>query len=149
MFLLHFSFFWVSIYFHHFFPFFLIHSRFPDVRKKPALWKRWVKALARQNWTPSHYTYICSQHFEKSCFQEVKPGGRALLHRYAVPTIFKTGPAMQRSSSQTDRHLAFTYTSLSQNASEFLKKNFFCSLTLRLFLFEMFVMQFYYFGKLS
>ncbi|GAB1599653.1 uncharacterized protein LOC115209932 isoform X6 [Argonauta hians] len=71
--------------------------RFPDVRKKPGLWKKWVRALARQNWTPSHYTYICSQHFEKSCFQMIKPGGRALLHKYAVPTIFNNVPRLPQS----------------------------------------------------
>lgn len=55
--------------------------------------KVWTAAVKRKYWSPSTSSVICSDHFEKSCFQ-IPPGlsRKARLHRGAVPTIFTTYP---------------------------------------------------------
>ena len=45
--------------------------RFPH--KNPQLLQKWIQAIRRENWQPTQYIYICSKHFEDSCFV-VRPG---------------------------------------------------------------------------
>ena len=68
--------------------------RFPH--KNPQLLEKWIKAIRRENWQPTHYSFICSVHFEDSCFV-VRPGkiGRH-LYEHAVPSIFNFPDDLQK-----------------------------------------------------
>lgn len=65
----------------------LICFRFPF--KRPAVFKQWIKAVRRDNWMPTSYSFICSEHFLSSDYQ-LRPGAaKKLLKDCAVPSIFK------------------------------------------------------------
>lgn len=52
---------------------------------------QWIKNVRKDdNWRPTQYTRICSEHFEESCFREGYE--RRILHSHAVPTIFPKQP---------------------------------------------------------
>ena len=63
-------------------------NRFP--LKNPELLQKWIQAVKRQNLVPNKCSYICSKHFELSCFV-VRPGKKDChLYDHAVPTLFQT-----------------------------------------------------------
>ncbi|XP_030042052.1 THAP domain-containing protein 2 [Microcaecilia unicolor] len=48
--------------------------------------KQWIQQVNRQNFTPSLHTFLCSKHFEASCFD--RTGQTVRLRHDAVPTLF-------------------------------------------------------------
>ncbi|XP_029469107.1 THAP domain-containing protein 2 [Rhinatrema bivittatum] len=48
--------------------------------------KRWIQQVNRQNFSPSLHTFLCSKHFEDSCFD--RTGQTVRLRHDAVPTLF-------------------------------------------------------------
>lgn len=68
----------------------LFAYRFP--LSKPDLLRKWVDAVKRQNWMPTIYSFLCSQHF-RACDYKFKKGSlksdiRHRLKADAVPTQF-------------------------------------------------------------
>lgn len=56
--------------------------------KRPDILKLWVKAIRRENWIPSKYSRLCSEHFLQTDYSQ-NPGCTAkVLKPDAVPTIF-------------------------------------------------------------
>lgn len=57
--------------------------RFPlDPKRR----KEWIRLLRRKNFVPGKHTFLCSKHFEASCFDLT--GQTRRLKMDAVPTIF-------------------------------------------------------------
>ncbi|XP_066432204.1 THAP domain-containing protein 2-like [Eleutherodactylus coqui] len=57
--------------------------RFPS---NPERRKQWLNLVNRENFSPSLHTFLCSKHFEESCFD--RTGQTVRLRTNAVPTIF-------------------------------------------------------------
>ncbi|KAG7466045.1 hypothetical protein MATL_G00160660 [Megalops atlanticus] len=57
--------------------------RFPLNKERRAVW---IQHVRRVNFVPSLYTFLCSNHFEPSCFD--RTGQTVRLREDAVPTIF-------------------------------------------------------------
>ncbi|KAK7476706.1 hypothetical protein BaRGS_00032043 [Batillaria attramentaria] len=68
--------------------------RFP---KDEARRNQWIVALRRENFKPSEYSRICSDHFEEACFD--RTGQTIRLRDTAVPTIFNFPPHTQKVST--------------------------------------------------
>lgn len=65
----------------------------------------WLRAVGRSSWDPSKHTYICSEHFEASCYQTAHDGRlKAMLKPEAVPTVFSGKPA-SRAAGEAARQL--------------------------------------------
>ncbi len=64
--------------------------RFPH--KNPELLQKWLNAIKRKDWLPKAHSYICSVHFQPSCFVDHQGQGRCRLKEDAVPTIFAAFP---------------------------------------------------------
>ncbi|XP_049779106.1 THAP domain-containing protein 1-like [Schistocerca cancellata] len=60
--------------------------RFPF--SKPQLFQKWLHAVRRQDFRPTEYHFICSDHFEESCFL-ANYVNRRKLKDDAVPSIFR------------------------------------------------------------
>ncbi|XP_055049989.2 uncharacterized protein [Misgurnus anguillicaudatus] len=48
--------------------------------------REWLRRMRWQNWWPTGNSVLCSDHFEKDCFEQM--GSHKRLRRNAVPTIF-------------------------------------------------------------
>uniref|UniRef100_A0A3B3D3M2 THAP-type domain-containing protein n=1 Tax=Oryzias melastigma TaxID=30732 RepID=A0A3B3D3M2_ORYME len=71
------------------FPFFCSvygnhHDEFPLAR--PDVCGKWVAAMRRNNFKPTKYSNICSQHFTKDCFK--RECNNRVLKENAVPSLF-------------------------------------------------------------
>ena len=62
--------------------------RFPV--KHPELYRKWVQAVARDDFIPTEDCFICSKHFTNNCFKATK--ARCRLRNDAVPSIFSAFP---------------------------------------------------------
>uniref|UniRef100_K7FH64 THAP domain containing 4 n=1 Tax=Pelodiscus sinensis TaxID=13735 RepID=K7FH64_PELSI len=60
--------------------------RFPLKDSKRLI--QWLKAVQRDNWTPTKYSFLCSEHFTKESFSKRLEDQHRLLKPTAVPTIF-------------------------------------------------------------
>ncbi|XP_054977706.1 peroxynitrite isomerase THAP4 isoform X1 [Sorex araneus] len=60
--------------------------RFPLKDSKRLL--QWLKAVQRDNWTPTKYSFLCSEHFTKDSFSKRLEDQHRLLKPTAVPSIF-------------------------------------------------------------
>ncbi|XP_008576977.1 PREDICTED: THAP domain-containing protein 4 [Galeopterus variegatus] len=49
---------------------------------------QWLKAVQRDNWTPTKYSFLCSEHFTKDSFSKRLEDQHRLLKPTAVPSIF-------------------------------------------------------------
>lgn len=58
--------------------------RFPLAR--PDVCGKWVAAMRRNNFKPTKYSNICSQHFTKDCFK--RECNNRVLKENAVPSLF-------------------------------------------------------------
>ncbi|XP_061603725.1 THAP domain-containing protein 1 isoform X2 [Phyllopteryx taeniolatus] len=58
--------------------------RFPLAR--PDICDKWVAAMRRNNFKPTKYSNICSQHFAKDCFK--RECNNRVLKDHAVPSLF-------------------------------------------------------------
>ena len=68
-----------------------ILRRFPSGGDSKEVLDKWIVKVKRaahggKLWTPSKHSYLCSEHFEPTCF--VTNRGIRLLKKNAVPTIF-------------------------------------------------------------
>ncbi|KAJ7324949.1 hypothetical protein JRQ81_017969 [Phrynocephalus forsythii] len=61
--------------------------RFPLKDSKRLI--QWLKAVQRDNWTPTKYSFLCSEHFTKDSFSRRLEDQHRLLKPTAVPTIFQ------------------------------------------------------------
>ncbi|NXW80065.1 THAP4 protein, partial [Hirundo rustica] len=61
--------------------------RFPLKDSKRLI--QWLKAVQRDNWTPTKYSFLCSEHFTKDSFSKRLEDRHRLLKPTAVPTIFQ------------------------------------------------------------
>nr|XP_020641987.1 THAP domain-containing protein 4 isoform X3 [Pogona vitticeps] len=62
-------------------------KRFPLKDSKRLI--QWLKAVQRDNWTPTKYSFLCSEHFTKDSFSKRLEDQHRLLKPTAVPTIFQ------------------------------------------------------------
>uniref|UniRef100_A0A4W3HK50 THAP-type domain-containing protein n=1 Tax=Callorhinchus milii TaxID=7868 RepID=A0A4W3HK50_CALMI len=53
----------------------------------------WVQLVQRENFIPGKHTFLCSRHFESTCFD--RTGQTRRLREDAVPTIFDFPPHLQ------------------------------------------------------
>ncbi|XP_030071844.1 peroxynitrite isomerase THAP4 isoform X1 [Microcaecilia unicolor] len=51
---------------------------------------QWLKAVQRNNWTPTKYSFLCSEHFSKDCFSKRFEDQHRFLKPTAVPSIFQS-----------------------------------------------------------
>uniref|UniRef100_A0A5F8GH99 THAP-type domain-containing protein n=1 Tax=Monodelphis domestica TaxID=13616 RepID=A0A5F8GH99_MONDO len=65
--------------------------RFPQEPKRR---REWVRLLRRDNFVPGKHAFLCSRHFEASCFDLT--GQTRRLRGDAVPTLFDINPARLR-----------------------------------------------------
>ncbi|NWR99915.1 THAP4 protein, partial [Motacilla alba] len=61
--------------------------RFPLKDSKRLI--QWLKAVQRDNWTPTKYSFLCSEHFTKDSFFKRLEDHHRSLKPTAVPTIFQ------------------------------------------------------------
>ncbi|KAE9523184.1 hypothetical protein AGLY_016417 [Aphis glycines] len=72
---------------------------------RPNILKKWVHAMKRKNFTPTKYSYLCSEHFGPNDYQ-IRPGADIkLLLEYAVPSIFKGFPTHLQKKKNCRRQL--------------------------------------------
>ncbi|XP_067871151.1 THAP domain-containing protein 2-like [Heterodontus francisci] len=64
--------------------------RFPS---NPRRRTEWIRLVRRENFKPSKHTFLCSKHFEQTCFD--RTGQTRRLREDAVPTIFDFPPHIQ------------------------------------------------------
>ncbi|XP_030183760.1 peroxynitrite isomerase THAP4 isoform X2 [Lynx canadensis] len=69
--------------------------RFPLKDSKRLI--QWLKAVQRDNWTPTKYSFLCSEHFTKDSFSKRLEDQHRLLKPTAVPSIFHL-PEKKRST---------------------------------------------------
>lgn len=60
--------------------------------------REWLRRMRWQNWWPTGNSVLCSDHFEKDCFEQV--GSHKRLRKNAVPTIFNFPKHLQWKASQ-------------------------------------------------
>ncbi|XP_069613512.1 THAP domain-containing protein 2-like [Ranitomeya imitator] len=63
-----------------------IHVTFHRFPSNPERRIQWLNLVNRENFSPSLHTFLCSKHFEESCFD--RTGQTVRLRTNAVPTIF-------------------------------------------------------------
>ena len=63
-----------------------LSCRFPLKDSKRLM--QWLKAVQRDNWTPTKYSFLCSEHFTKDSFSKRLEDQHRLLKPTAVPSIF-------------------------------------------------------------
>ncbi|XP_006875277.1 PREDICTED: THAP domain-containing protein 4 [Chrysochloris asiatica] len=82
--------------------------RFPLKDSKRLL--QWLKAVQRDNWTPTKYSFLCSEHFTKDSFSRRLEDQHRLLKPTAVPSIFhlaeKRGVTGHGSTRRKERNKA-------------------------------------------
>lgn len=83
--------------------------RFPLKDSKRLI--QWLKAVQRENWTPTKYSFLCSEHFTKDSFSKRLEDQHRLLKPTAVPSIFhltekKRGPGGHGRSRRKDTRKA-------------------------------------------
>uniref|UniRef100_A0A8C5RM70 THAP-type domain-containing protein n=1 Tax=Laticauda laticaudata TaxID=8630 RepID=A0A8C5RM70_LATLA len=49
---------------------------------------QWLKAVQRDNWIPTKYSFLCSEHFTKDSFSKRLEDQHRLLKPTAIPSIF-------------------------------------------------------------
>ncbi|XP_069043820.1 THAP domain-containing protein 5 [Lepisosteus oculatus] len=69
----------------------------------PPRLRQWLANMRREEWTPSRYQHLCSEHFTPSCFH-LRWGIRYLASD-AVPTIFQHGdsPGKRKGTEKSER----------------------------------------------
>ncbi|MGH0178856.1 UNVERIFIED_CONTAM: hypothetical protein FKN15_000240 [Acipenser sinensis] len=66
--------------------------KFPLAR--PDVCEKWVSAMRRNNFKPTKYSNICSQHFTKDCFK--RECNNRVLKENAVPSVFYFSTASEK-----------------------------------------------------
>ena len=75
--------------------------RFPH--RNPQMLEKWIQVIRREKWHPNRHSYICSLHFEDSCFV-VRPGKIGhRLYEHAVPSIFNFPEHLQKKTTKPSR----------------------------------------------
>ncbi|XP_068219975.1 THAP domain-containing protein 2-like [Palaemon carinicauda] len=70
--------------------------RFP---KDDVMRNEWVRALGRENFTPTIYSRLCSKHFTEEDFYRTTL--KVYLHSQAVPSVFEASPEhLQRQEAE-------------------------------------------------
>ncbi|KAK1174570.1 THAP domain-containing protein 1-like isoform X1 [Acipenser oxyrinchus oxyrinchus] len=70
--------------------------KFPLAR--PDVCEKWVSAMRRNNFKPTKYSNICSQHFTKDCFK--RECNNRVLKENAVPSVFYFSTASEKEKAQ-------------------------------------------------
>ena len=60
--------------------------RFPN--NKNGLYDRWLKSVKRWKWTPTKYSYLCSEHFLINDYKVPPWGDRPRLKKGTIPSVF-------------------------------------------------------------
>ncbi|XP_053163027.1 peroxynitrite isomerase THAP4 isoform X2 [Hemicordylus capensis] len=76
-------------------------TRFPLKDSKRLI--QWLKAVQRDNWTPTKYSFLCSEHFTKDSFSKRLEDQHRLLKPTAVPTIFQLSEKRGESKNYVKR----------------------------------------------
>nr|XP_004667864.1 peroxynitrite isomerase THAP4 isoform X1 [Jaculus jaculus] len=89
---------------------------------------QWLKAIQRDNWTPTKYSFLCSEHFTKDSFSKSLKDQHRLLKPTAVPSIFHLtekkkgvgghGRTKRKASAAVKRHTSIVATGSSSSSSE-------------------------------
>ncbi|GCB77352.1 THAP domain-containing protein 2-like [Scyliorhinus torazame] len=82
--------------------------RFPS---NPRRRTEWIRLVRRENFKPSKHTFLCSKHFEQTCFD--RTGQTRRLREDAVPTIFDFPQQMQ--NKLVSRKTPLTSAGISSN----------------------------------
>ncbi|XP_048874704.1 THAP domain-containing protein 1 isoform X1 [Brienomyrus brachyistius] len=73
--------------------------KFPLAR--PDICGKWVAAMRRNNFKPTKYSNICSQHFTKDCFKQ--ECNNRVLKENAVPSLFCLGRTQKKEEALDGR----------------------------------------------
>ncbi|XP_069770951.1 THAP domain-containing protein 2-like, partial [Narcine bancroftii] len=77
-------------------------TKFPS---NPRRRMEWIQLVRRENFKPSKHTFLCSKHFEKTCFD--RTGQTRRLREDAIPTIFDFPPHIQKKLAGRKSPLTF------------------------------------------
>ncbi|XP_056155211.1 uncharacterized protein LOC130129645 [Lampris incognitus] len=80
--------------------------RFPQDAQRRAVWTAKIRRLG---WSPSAYSYLCSDHFDETQYER-KPEGRKQLKPNAVPTVFAFSRDKGKKHHRSPRKRTATFT---------------------------------------
>lgn len=79
---------------------------------------QWLKAVQRDNWTPTKYSFLCSEHFTKDSFSKRLEDQHRLLKPTAVPTIFQLSEKQEDSKDYVKRRRKITNQALQEDDNQ-------------------------------
>lgn len=89
----------------------LIHHFIDFLTKNPELLRKWLHNVKRKDWAPNEHSFLCSKHFDESCFVVGQQNRGHRLKCDAVPTKFEFGksyydkpPAKRRPPPKRQHH---------------------------------------------
>ncbi|GFT52763.1 THAP domain-containing protein 3 [Nephila pilipes] len=85
---------------------------------KSSVVKTWVKMMRRDNFRPTPYSKICSDHFDESCFEYQPFTNRRQLKPGSIPTIFVFSNATSRRIEERCQSTTSTVTYGESTSSE-------------------------------
>ena len=80
----------------------LSFHRFPSNNSKPEQRKLWAKAVGRENWKPSLYSLLCSDHFKEEDFRQNSEQRKGLKDD-AIPSIFPALPKCLQNNAEKSK----------------------------------------------
>ncbi|XP_063162832.1 peroxynitrite isomerase THAP4 isoform X2 [Candoia aspera] len=90
--------------------------RFPLKDSKRLI--QWLKAVQRDNWIPTKYSFLCSEHFTKDSFSKRLEDQHRLLKPTAIPTIFQISETRGNSRDYVKRKRKIITQTLQRNGNQ-------------------------------
>ncbi|XP_058043026.1 peroxynitrite isomerase THAP4 isoform X1 [Ahaetulla prasina] len=90
--------------------------RFPLKDSKRLI--QWLKAVQRDNWIPTKYSFLCSEHFTKDSFSKRLEDQHRLLKPTAIPTIFHISETRSNSRVYVKRKRRIITQTLQKNGNQ-------------------------------
>ncbi|XP_007440508.1 THAP domain-containing protein 4 isoform X2 [Python bivittatus] len=90
--------------------------RFPLKDSKRLI--QWLKAVQRDNWIPTKYSFLCSEHFTKDSFSKRLEDQHRLLKPTAIPTIFQISETRGNSRDYAKRKRKIITQTLQRNGNQ-------------------------------
>ncbi|KAL7990800.1 hypothetical protein Chor_014230 [Crotalus horridus] len=95
--------------------------RFPLKDSKRLI--QWLKAVQRDNWIPTKYSFLCSEHFTKDSFSKRLEDQHRLLKPTAIPTIFHISETRGNGRGYVKRKRKIITQTLQKNANQSNEEN--------------------------
>ncbi|XP_013916190.1 PREDICTED: THAP domain-containing protein 4-like [Thamnophis sirtalis] len=79
---------------------------------------QWLKAVQRDNWIPTKYSFLCSEHFTKDSFSKRLEDQHRLLKPTAIPTIFHISETRSNNRGYVKRKRKIITQTLQRNGNQ-------------------------------